>query len=128
MNAQNAGGLEILLINGRKDWENDMEVYIKGMSKPKRCIEELDYGLLDNPCLFVDERGACLLQSDSKIGEYEENYKTCPLIEIVECKDCRHVNECHKSVQYTRNEPNSVTIGYSRIEWCSHGERRADDR
>lgn len=42
---------------------------------------------------------------------------------IVHCKDCRHANECHKSVQYTRNEPNSVTIGYSPIEWCSRGER-----
>ena len=59
-----------------------MGVYIPNMSKPKSCIEELDYGLLDNPCLFVDEREACLLQRDSKIGEYEENYKTCPLIEI----------------------------------------------
>lgn len=59
-----------------------MGVYIPNMEKPKRCIEELDYGLLDNPCLFVDEREACLLQNNSKIGEYEENYKTCPLIEI----------------------------------------------
>ena len=44
--------------------------------------------------------------------------------ELVRCKDCRHADECHKSVQYTRNEPNTVTIGYSPIEWCSHGERR----
>lgn len=43
---------------------------------------------------------------------------------IVRCKDCRHANECHKSVQYTRNGPNTVTIGYSPIEWCSRGERR----
>ena len=43
---------------------------------------------------------------------------------IVRCKDCRHANECHKSVQYTRNERNTVTIGYSPIEWCSMGERR----
>ena len=26
-------------------------------------------------------------------------------IDIVRCKDCRHANECHKSVQYTRNGP-----------------------
>lgn len=43
---------------------------------------------------------------------------------VVRCKDCRHANECHKSVQYTRNELNTVTIGYSPIEWCSMGERR----
>lgn len=43
---------------------------------------------------------------------------------VVRCKDCRHAGECHKSVQYTCNEPNTVTIGYSPIEWCSRGERR----
>ena len=42
---------------------------------------------------------------------------------IVLCKDCRHANECHKSVQYTRNEPNTITIGYTKIDFCSHGER-----
>lgn len=50
-----------------------------------------------------------------------------PMVEyapIVRCKDCRHANECHKSVQYTRNEQSTVTIGYSPIEWCSRGERR----
>lgn len=46
--------------------------------------------------------------------------------EIIRCKDCQHANECHKSVQFTRNEPNTVTIGYSPIEWCSRGERREE--
>lgn len=46
------------------------------------------------------------------------------LQEVVRCKDCRYADECHKSVQYTHNEPNTVTIGYSPIEWCSKGERR----
>lgn len=49
-----------------------------------------------------------------------------PSIDIVYCKDCRHADECHKSVQYTHNEPNTVTIGYSPIEWCSRGERREE--
>ena len=48
------------------------------------------------------------------------------LQEVVMCKDCRYANECHKSVQYTRNEPNSVTIGYTKIDFCSHGERSAE--
>lgn len=46
--------------------------------------------------------------------------------ELVRCKDCRHEGECHKSVQYTRNEPHTVTIGYTPIEFCSHGERREE--
>ena len=45
---------------------------------------------------------------------------------LVRCEDCRYANECHKSVQYTRNEPNTVTIGYSPIEWCSRGKRRSE--
>lgn len=46
--------------------------------------------------------------------------------EIIRCKDCRYANECHKSVQYTRNEPNAMTIGYLPIEWCSRGKRREE--
>ena len=46
------------------------------------------------------------------------------LQEVVRCKDCRHASECDKSVQYRRHELNTVTIGYSPIEWCSRGERK----
>ena len=45
------------------------------------------------------------------------------MVAVVRCKDCRHANECHKSVQYTRNEQSTVTIGYTPIEWCSRGEK-----
>lgn len=55
-----------------------------------------------------------------------DNAPMIDAVEVVMCKDCRHANECHKSVQYTRNEPNSVTIGFSPIEWCSRGERREE--
>ena len=54
------------------------------------------------------------------------NAPTIDAVEVVRCKDCRYANECHKSVQYTRNELNTVTIGYSPIEWCSKGERREE--
>lgn len=47
--------------------------------------------------------------------------------DVVRCKDCRHANECHKSVQYTRNEQSTITIGYTPIEWCSRGERKGGD-
>lgn len=45
---------------------------------------------------------------------------------VVRCEDCRYANECSKSVQYTRDEPNTVTIGYSPIKWCSRGKRRSE--
>lgn len=48
------------------------------------------------------------------------------MVLVVRCKDCRHADECHKSVQYTRCEPNTVTIGYTKIDFCSHGERREE--
>lgn len=47
-------------------------------------------------------------------------------VAVVRCEDCRYANECSKSVQYTQNEPNTVTIGYSPIEWCSKGKRRSE--
>ena len=50
------------------------------------------------------------------IKEKIDEAPTADVVEVVRCKDCRHANECHKSVQYTRNEPNTVTIGYSQIE------------
>ena len=60
---------------------------------------------------------------DGVDAQYEA---TKDAIEVVRCKDCRHAKECHKSVHYTRNEPNTVTIGYLPIEWCSRGERREE--
>lgn len=70
MNAQNAGGLGILLINGRKDWENDMGVYIPNMDKPKDCI--------DCPIRFIDEIPCKPYQG---LSPYD-GYMDCPLIEI----------------------------------------------
>ena len=46
---------------------------------------------------------------------------------IVQCKDCRYADECHKSVHFTHNEPNAVTIGYTGIYFCSNGERKGGD-
>ena len=47
--------------------------------------------------------------------------------ELVRCKDCRHANECHKSVKYTHNEQSMIMIGYKPIEWCSRGERKGGE-
>lgn len=62
-----------------------------------------------------------------KLKRYLEGKNENATETIVRCKDCCHAGECHKSVQYTqRAEPNTVTIGYSPIEWCSRGERKED--
>ena len=66
----------------------------------------------------------CTLGFGSHYADHECEYDFMP---IVRCKDCRHAVECNKNVQYTRNEPNSVTIGYTKIDFCSHGERKGGD-
>ena len=59
----------------------------------------------------------------SQIGKIIDDAPTIDAVEVVRCRECRHAHECHKNVQYTRNEPRTITIGYSPIEFCSHGER-----
>lgn len=61
---------------------NDMGVYIPNMSKPKGCIEEWDFGLMGNPCKFLETDMSCILQPESEPFDCGENYNTCPLIEI----------------------------------------------
>lgn len=72
----------------------------------------------------MDSKEDYLLDGKYKVAT---PYAPCvDVVEVVRCKDCQHANECHKSVHYTRNEPNTVIIGYSPIEWCSRGERREE--
>lgn len=59
-----------------------MGVYIKDMEKPKGCIEEWDFGLMGNPCKFLETDMSCILQPESEPFDCGENYNTCPLIEI----------------------------------------------
>lgn len=47
--------------------------------------------------------------------------------ELVQCKDCRYANECLKSVQYARNENDTIMLGYAQIEWCSRGEHKGGE-
>lgn len=58
-------------------------------------------------------------------GVKEKLIKKIPIesVEMVRCEECQHANECHKSVQYTRNGLNTIATGYLPIEWCSRGER-----
>ena len=63
------------------------------------------------------------MENTPRIVFHTKNGKEVEYLKVVRCEDCRYANECHKSVQYTRNEPNTVTIGYSPIKWCSRGEK-----
>lgn len=54
-------------------------------------------------------------------------FNRCPLIEIVECKDCKHSKEWYgdRRLCYLWSE-----VGVSVFEsgYCNYGERRADDK
>ena len=90
------------------------------------CMEVRHYLTSGNPIWDKDKVGEALDMAIEAL-QFVEHFNLLKefqsLQEVVWCKDCQHANECHKSIQYTRNEPNTVTIGYSPIEWCSKGER-----
>lgn len=79
---------------------------------------------------ITDEQFDALTDADMentpRIVFHTKNGKDVEYLKVVRCEDCRYANECSKSVQYTRNEPNTVTIGYTPIEWCSRGKRRSE--
>lgn len=57
--------------------------------------------------------------------EYINGKFTCPLIEIVQCKDCKWWNEDHKVGGEGLCENN--IFGWSKpTDFCSYGERRND--
>ena len=71
------------------------------------------------------------IESEKNRDLYKHSYEMAiksleESVAVVRCEDCRYANECSKSVQYTRYEPNTVTIGYSPIKWCSKGKRRSE--
>jgi len=99
-----------------------MGVYIANMSKPKGCVKEIDDGLLDEACMFLEYDLSCKLQPESNGYDYVETYKTCPLIEIdlVRCGECMHYDDglCHR--------PKWAFV-VEETGFCNYGERRTDD-
>jgi hypothetical protein len=84
-----------------------MGVYIPNMKKPKNCIECKFTSPPEGECWFV------------------HSPKDCPLIEIVQCKDCKWWNEDHKTGGEGLCENN--IFGWSRpTDFCPFGERRSE--
>lgn len=90
-----------------------MLVVVKGMEMPKYCY---DCPLQDN------ETGRCNILGIT-VCDYIP--KTCPLVEVSECKYCKHsrtddsVYDCYHC---------EFTPGYAHFAsgFCEHGERRDD--
>lgn len=92
-----------------------MSFIIKGMDKPKTC----------KGCYFchVYLGGICYLLSDEDIADGEERRTDCPLIEVVECKDCKwsYIDE-RDGILWCK-----VHLSHYRVNddgFCSEGERR----
>ena len=80
--------------------------------------------LIDADELALKLRYMGYMDEHEEVQEVIDNAPTIDVVEVVWCENCRHANECHKSVQYTRNELYTVAIGFLPIEWCSRGERK----
>ncbi len=90
-----------------------MGVYIPNMEKPKSCEECLFYEL---DSIFEDERWSsapkCLLDGDSD---------DCPLIETVECKDCKYWADDMSGNMWCEHAIVGLTEANN---FCSYGERK----
>ena len=103
-------------------------IVIPNMEKPKNCFQ----------CSFNDGIYCALIDNDTDAFISEDPTKvstkrldTCPLIEIITCGECKHMRKyalrsdeptgiwCHRW-----SVPRLVTDD----DFCSYGERRADER
>lgn len=104
-------------------------IAIPNIEKPKRCIEEWDFGLLDNPCKFLETDMSCILQPESEPFDCGENYEHCPLIDIVTCGECKHYGfkETDRGGFPCCTNIIGATPYRMPSDFCSYGERRADE-
>ena len=96
--------------------ENDMGVYIPNMEKPKGCRWcPLNH---DSICYVIQP-----YKTDETNGEQCRN--DCPLIEIVRCGECDKGEETISGK--IRCKLDSLGLVWEKTDFCSYGERRADD-
>lgn len=88
-----------------------MGVYIPNMEKPKHC----------GMCEFQDMCACILLREPIPYGI--NVLPNCPLIDIVHCGECKHgIKHPIEDV-----ECGLTSIFMSNTDFCSYGERRADE-
>ena len=95
--------------------ENDMGVYIsKLMDMPEHCYE----------CLL--RQGNCCLLLHEAIPPTVPltRLDDCPLIEIVECKDCKYWTDDMSGNMWCEHAIGGLT---EPTDFCSYGERRSDE-
>lgn len=88
--------------------ENDMGVYIPNIEKPKSCWE-----CFNADCNHWGEHGY-------------ENSADCPIIEIdiVRCGECKWCNKDNEGTLWCEHSIGGIM---KPTDFCSYGERRADE-
>lgn len=93
-------------------------IAIPNMSKPKSCKEcELFYiefymgeNKMGSACTLNDDAGSTI----------EADYNSCPLIEIVECKDCKYWTDDMSGNMWCEHAIGGLT---EPTDFCSYGDR-----
>ena len=71
----------------------------------------------------------CAVVSDD-IYQQIANLPTADVVEVVRCKECKHQDDCARQMVHTTRdyvlEQNIST--YNKVDFCSCGERRTDER
>lgn len=102
-------------------------IAIPNMEKPKECIEEWEFGLMGNPCKFLESDMSCLIQPESEPFDCGENYEHCPLIEIVTCGECKwFIEQGEGNVGKCKYRTRPILYCLP-TDFCSYGERRTDE-
>ena len=85
-----------------------MSVLIKGMDMPK-CCEVCEFNSHAELCFFLGDVDESIINGSIDLR--------CPLIEIIECKDCKHYNPMTKGCKR-----NPSVEGWEKNDFCSYGE------
>ena len=93
-------------------------IAIPNMEKPKECIE------CEFSCLWANGSTHCMVDGEELFCDGIPQRHDCPLIEVVHCKDCKHLgidNGMPFCWMWVREVENESEI------FCSYGERRSDE-
>lgn len=113
--------------------ESEKMIAIKGMDMPKSCAEcrFKETGGYDEWIYWCKFTGSRLGNfANTKTKWHTVRRKNCPMVDIVECKDCKHYHKAEptmgdiSNVSYCTIEDDYL-IGFpNEDDYCSYGERK----
>lgn len=105
-----------------------MGIYIPNMEKPERCTHCIAFTLQEAPTHYAYDEPPYVYPYCELLGREVDDVDTiptdCPLIDIVQCKDCKYWHNHEWSSTCDKNIGNGFPSDY----FCADGERRADEK